>query len=122
MILESLKSAPAKVIHIFDLSKCDGNLKPGPEKDIDTGAPIYPKCNEFKIGRSVESDMKIADISVSRIHSYIRFEGKDLIIEDNGSKFGTMIKVNKPHKLLEMKYSKDPKPPLVNPFTGKIHT
>ena len=33
MILESLKSAPAKVIHIFDLSGCDGNLKPGPEKD-----------------------------------------------------------------------------------------
>lgn len=27
MILESLKSAPAKVIHIFDLSRCDGNLK-----------------------------------------------------------------------------------------------
>ena len=121
MILESLKSAPAKVIHIFDLSKCDGNLKPGPEKDPKTGAPIYPPQNEFKIGRSVESDMKIADISVSRVHSYIRFEGKDLIIEDNGSKFGTMIKVNKPHKLLDINDSINPKPAMVNPFTGKIH-
>lgn len=66
--------------------------------------------------------MKIADISVSRVHSYIRFEGRSLIIEDNGSKFGTMIKVNKPLKLLEMKYNKEPKPPLVNPWTGKIHS
>jgi hypothetical protein len=65
--------------------------------------------------------MKIADISVSRVHSYIRFEGKSLIIEDNGSKFGTMVKVNKPHKMLEMKYSKEPKEPLMNPFTGKVH-
>ena len=121
MILESLKSAPAKVIHIFDLSKCDGSLKPGPEKDPQTGVPKYPIQNEFKIGRSVESDMKIADISVSRVHSYIRFEGKSLIIEDNGSKFGTMIKVQKPTKLLEMKYNKTPKQALVNPFTGRIH-
>ena len=42
MILESLKSAPAKVIHIFDLSGCDGNLKPGPEKDPITGVLKYP--------------------------------------------------------------------------------
>ena len=65
--------------------------------------------------------MKIADISVSRVHSYIRFEGKDLVIEDNGSKFGTMIKVRKPHKILDMKHSKNPKPAMMNPFTGKIH-
>jgi hypothetical protein len=118
MILESLKSSPAKVIHIFDLSGCDGNLKPVIDKD---GSLKYPHQNEFKIGRSVESDMKIADISVSRVHSYIRFEGKNLIIEDNGSKFGTMVKVNKPHKMLEMKYNKEPKEPLINPFTGKVH-
>ena len=73
MILESLKSAPAKVIHIFDLSKCNGLL--APHKDTDSDQMAYPTKNEFKIGRSVESDMKIADISVSRVHSYIRFEG-----------------------------------------------
>lgn len=26
MILESIKSAPAKVIHVFDLSGCDENI------------------------------------------------------------------------------------------------
>ena len=50
MIMESVKSAPAKVVHVFYLNK----------------------TNEFKIGRSVDTDMKIADISVSRLHAYIR--------------------------------------------------
>lgn len=27
MIFESIKSAPAKVIHVFDLSKCDDTSK-----------------------------------------------------------------------------------------------
>lgn len=52
MIMESVKSAPAKVIHVFSLDKTD----------------------TFKIGRSIESDMKIADISVSRLHSYIKIQ------------------------------------------------
>ena len=50
MIMESVKSAPAKVVHVFYLDK----------------------ATEFKIGRSVDTDMKIADISVSRVHSFIR--------------------------------------------------
>ena len=50
MIVESVKSAPAKVIHVFNLKEADS----------------------FKIGRSVDSDMKIADISVSRLHAYLK--------------------------------------------------
>jgi hypothetical protein len=52
MIMESVKSAPAKVVHVFYLNK----------------------SNEFKVGRSVDTDMKIADISVSRVHSYIKIK------------------------------------------------
>ena len=66
MILESVQSAPAKVVHVFDLGNCDG-------KDNQLSSEL--KMNEFRIGRSIESDMKIADISVSRIHSFIKFEG-----------------------------------------------
>jgi len=87
MILESIKSAPAKVIHVFDMSDCDGKL------NLDG---THNLKNEFRIGRSVDTDMKIADISVSRVHSYIRVVGDEIIVEDNGSKFGTLIKVNKP--------------------------
>jgi hypothetical protein len=80
MILESVKSAPAKVIHVFNLAVSD----------------------TFKIGRSVETDMKIADISVSRLHAYIRLRDNELYLEDNGSKFGTLVKVGNPFQMIEI--------------------
>ena len=70
MIFESIKSAPAKVIHVFDISKC----KP----DVPLEEPI--KENEFRVGRSVETDMRIADISVSRVHSFIRIVGDEVVL------------------------------------------
>lgn len=76
--MESVKSAPAKVIHVFFLDK----------------------CNEFKIGRSVETDMKIADISVSRVHSLIKIRDKQLFIEDNNAKFGTLVKIRDPIEII----------------------
>lgn len=78
MIMESVKSAPAKVVHVFYLNQ----------------------ANEFKIGRSVDTDMKIADISVSRLHSYIRVVDDLLYIEDNGSKFGTLVKIKEPYEVI----------------------
>jgi len=44
--------------------------------------------------------MKIADISVSRCHSYLRIRDKKLFIEDNNSKFGTLVKINKPMEII----------------------
>jgi len=52
MIMESINSMPAKVVHVFDL-----------------------RYDEFRVGRSVDTDMKIADISVSRTHSYLKVQG-----------------------------------------------
>ena len=70
MIMESINSMPAKVVHVFDL-----------------------RYDEFRVGRSVDTDMKIADISVSRTHSYLKIQSGKLLCEDNGSKFGTLIKI-----------------------------
>jgi len=94
MILESIKSAPAKVVHVFDLQGCDPILKPDDAE--------FAATNEFRVGRSVDTDMKIADISVSRIHSYIRVVGDEIIVDDNGSKFGTLVKITKPIPLLSI--------------------
>jgi len=80
MILESIKSAPAKVVHVFDL-----------------------RYDSFKVGRSVETDMKIADISVSRTHSYFKVKDNKILVEDNGSKFGTLVKIQRPVDLLNVK-------------------
>ena len=71
LIFESIRSAPAKVIHVFDLADC--NDKTAIEEES-KGA------NCFKVGRSVDTDMRIADISVSRVHSFIRIIGKELIL------------------------------------------
>lgn len=46
--------------------------------------------------------MKIADISVSRVHSYIRYVKNEIIIDDNGSKFGTLIRISKPKVILSL--------------------
>jgi hypothetical protein len=94
MIFESIKSAPAKVIHVYDLSECQYITHFDPKTDEEK--------NEFRVGRSVETDMKIADISVSRVHSFLRIVGDEIILEDNGSKFGTLVKVNKPKEILKI--------------------
>jgi len=69
---------PAKVVHVFDL-----------------------RYNEFKVGRSVETDMKIADISVSRTHSFLKIKDSKIFVEDNGSKFGTLVKIQRPLDILK---------------------
>ena len=37
--------------------------------------------------------MRISDISVSRFHAQIRYEGEHFVLEDNQSKFGTLVLV-----------------------------
>lgn len=50
----------------------------------------------MKFGRGHESDVRIADVSISRKHASIRFEDGHFIIEDQNSKFGTLIATKKP--------------------------
>jgi len=48
--------------------------------------------SEFKIGRGHESEVRINDISVSRCHAMIKYNaGEGFFIEDNQSKFGTIV-------------------------------
>ena len=48
--------------------------------------------NSITIGRSQSSDMKIADVTISRIHSILlRTRDNKLMIKDANSKFGTLI-------------------------------
>lgn len=48
------------------------------------------------MGRGHACDMRINDISVSRVHSIIQFQDNQFRIFDNDSKFGTLIHLNKP--------------------------
>jgi hypothetical protein len=50
----------------------------------------------IRLGRGHDSDVRINDISVSRCHAVIKFEDGVFRLEDNSSKFGTLVKVAGP--------------------------
>lgn len=56
---------------------------------------IAPNDNKniFKLGRGHEADLRINDISVSRCHAFIKFKNGKFLLEDNMSKFGTLVLV-----------------------------
>jgi hypothetical protein len=52
--------------------------------------------HKIKLGRGHDSDILLSDISVSRIHCVISTENKNVYVEDNNSKFGTLILIQSP--------------------------
>jgi len=54
---------------------------------------------EFKMGRSHESDLRVCDISISRCHAILKYDANDshgYYLEDNLSKFGTLVLATTP--------------------------
>jgi hypothetical protein len=50
---------------------------------------------ELSIGRTQNSKIKLKDISVSRLHMTITLRDKKIYFKDKGSKFGSMVYINK---------------------------
>lgn len=74
--------------------------------DKKTGERIEITGKDYTIGRnSSESDYSIQDISIGRIHAFIRQEGEISYLIDNGSINGTFINGLriKPHEYYEIK-------------------
>ncbi len=57
--------------------------------------------DSFILGRGHESDVRISDISVSRQHARITYKDKKFILEDTGSKFGTLVLAKQPVSIVE---------------------
>jgi len=71
------------------------------EKNILRGIHIIKmegKSN-IRLGRGHESDIRITDISVSRCHAMIKLDKGNFYLEDNNSKFGTLVHMKKPFAL-----------------------
>jgi pSer/pThr/pTyr-binding forkhead associated (FHA) protein len=51
---------------------------------------------KFTIGRGNNCDIRISDISVSRVHATLKFKQGRLVIKDNCSKFGTLVHSPRP--------------------------
>jgi len=49
--------------------------------------------NALRIGRGHDCNIRINDISVSRCHAFIKMENGHFYLEDNSSKFGTLVLV-----------------------------
>jgi len=71
------------------------------EKNILRGIHIIKMegKNNVRLGRGHDSDIRVTDISVSRCHAVIRLEKGHFYIEDNASKFGTLIHMKRPFAL-----------------------
>eukprot|EP00826_Nyctotherus_ovalis_P036448 TRINITY_DN3230_c0_g5_i1.p1 TRINITY_DN3230_c0_g5~~TRINITY_DN3230_c0_g5_i1.p1 ORF type:complete len:400 (-),score=88.67 TRINITY_DN3230_c0_g5_i1:781-1980(-) len=52
-------------------------------------------ANSFRIGRGHNADMKIMDISVSRLHALLWRTSEGIFLQDNASKFGTLVLTDK---------------------------
>lgn len=51
------------------------------------------------MGRGHDAEIRITDISVSRFHASIKYNKGDFYIEDNNSKFGTLVLMKNAIKL-----------------------
>jgi hypothetical protein len=56
---------------------------------------LTPKEREVRIGRWPGMDLRLQDITLSRIHSSIGHTDGHFWIRDEGSKFGTLILLQK---------------------------
>lgn len=71
------------------------------DRDLPQGLyVVHMLQNEpIKLGRGHASDIRISDISVSRLHAYIKYQDGKYILTDNNSKFGTLVLLKKPFKI-----------------------
>lgn len=53
------------------------------------------------LGRGHDSDVRIPDISVSRCHARILYRKGEFFIEDNSSKFGTLVKIDNDVEIIQ---------------------
>ena len=61
---------------------------------------IVPHENDpIRLGRGHQCDLRISDISVSRVHALLRYQNGKFLIFDNESKFGTLILLNQDYRI-----------------------
>jgi hypothetical protein len=65
----------------------------GNDKNSNKGVHIIgvTGSNVVTLGRGHDADVRISDISVSRLHASIRFVDGCFVVEDKNSKFGTLL-------------------------------
>ena len=52
---------------------------------------VSEEKKEFHLGRGHESEVRVNDISVSRLHASLKYHPDGFYIVDNKSKFGSLV-------------------------------
>ena len=60
----------------------------------------FDKKNSINLGRANECELSISELSVSRFHCIIHKDEGDLYLEDNSSKFGTLVLIQNNNMLM----------------------
>lgn len=79
------------------LEKIGGQTEAGNASTLSLIVPT--DSDSIKLGRGHQCDLRISDISVSRIHAFLKFSDGKFLIYDNESKFGTLILLNKDYEI-----------------------
>jgi len=84
MILESFTNTPHKTIHVVYIND-----------DLESNhTPIW-----LNVGRDNNVNIRITDISVSRLHAKITYIDNEFYISDWNSKFGTLVLLQTPFSI-----------------------
>lgn len=62
-----------------------------------------PKRTKLLMGRSQDCDIRMTDISISRVHSFLENKEGEFYLKDNNSKFGTLLKLQTDMLILPFK-------------------
>lgn len=84
LVLESFTNTPHKTIHVITIPDDVARKK---------------KSISIQVGRGNEVDVRITDISVSRVHAKIWLNNGEFYCADNDSKFGTVVLIRNPISL-----------------------
>lgn len=70
-------------------------------RDGTSGVHIVSFVNECvaRLGRGHDNDVRVSDISVSRLHATISYSNGNFTLEDNGSKFGSLLQCKAPVRI-----------------------
>ena len=78
MVIESVSNTNSKTIHVIN----------------------FTSRSRIKVGRGQNAEVRITDISVSRLHTFITCtKFGNVFIEDNQSKFGTLVQLDEPERV-----------------------
>jgi RING-variant domain/FHA domain len=68
------------------------------DKNSNKGLHVVSLYNKslIHLGRGHDCELRVSDISVSRIHAQVSLIGDSFYLEDHNSKFGTLVQVKRP--------------------------